>query len=220
MVDKLYILYIFLGKLVGPETLDPDDRQPIPRAKKHLEPQHLLSLASLNNLASYGVNFNRRPPPRAPRSRTPELLLTPRYLYCDCTLQESNINQEQIELSNIGAVAVCGSTDRMMSGGISGGPSGISGGVGGGAVGGVGHQSDLESQLSLPRSYTLPREFKYYRRGCCGRVRPRKPVRAVASTNSSDGDVDSADNESDYNNTQEQHMKQLKKRPFRHETKL
>lgn len=56
------------GKLVGPESADFDDRQPIPREKKHVEPQ-LLSLASLNNLASYGVNLNRRPPPRAPRNR-------------------------------------------------------------------------------------------------------------------------------------------------------
>ncbi len=43
---------------------------------------------------------------------------------------------------------------------------------------------DLDSQLSLPRSYTLPREFKYYKRS------RRKPVRTehfVPSTNSSDG---------------------------------
>lgn len=45
--------------------------------------------------------------------------------------------------------------------------------------------SDLDSQLSLPRSYTLPREFKYYRK-----TRPRKSIRTehfVPSTNSSDG---------------------------------
>lgn len=45
--------------------------------------------------------------------------------------------------------------------------------------------SDIDSQISLPRSYTLPREFKYYRRG-----RNRKQIRNehfVASTNSSDG---------------------------------
>lgn len=160
------------GKLVGPESVDPDDRQPIPRAKRHLEPT-LLSLASLNNLASYGVNLNRRPPPRAPRSRTPELLLAPRYLYCDCVLPEP----EPVELSGTHAA------------------------------------SDIESQVSLPRSYTLPREFKYYRRG-----RTRKPVRTIASTNSSDGDVDSADDESDCK-TPPALVRPLR-RPFRHETKL
>ncbi|XP_018914037.2 LOW QUALITY PROTEIN: uncharacterized protein [Bemisia tabaci] len=61
--------------------------------------------------------------------------------------------------------------------------------------------SDLDSQMSLPRSYTLPRQFKYCRRPS----RSRKVVRAehfVASTNSSDGDVDSVDeNESDASHT-------------------
>ncbi|XP_018561757.1 XK-related protein 7-like [Anoplophora glabripennis] len=161
------------GKLVGPESADFDDRQPIPRAKRHVEPQ-LLSLASLNNLASYGVNLNRRPPPRAPRSRTPELLLTPRYLYCDCIVLEP----ETVEIPV---------------------PHG---------------SSDIESQVSLPRSYTLPREFKYYRRQRAGR-----PTQAVASTNSSDGDVDSADDESDCNPPPPAIVRQLR-RPFRHETKL
>lgn len=82
--------------------------------------------------------------------------------------------------------------------------------------------SDLESQISLPRSYTLPREFKFYRK-----TRPRKTIRSdhfVASTNSSDGDVDSADDESDTS------QPQLSPRPLRlpdrnaltsrHETKL
>ncbi|GFY51854.1 XK-related protein 6 [Trichonephila inaurata madagascariensis] len=56
--------------------------------------------------------------------------------------------------------------------------------------------SDLDSQISLPRSYTLPREFRYYRR-----PKPRKPVRTehfVPSNNSSDGDVDSADDNETY----------------------
>ncbi|XP_050421236.1 uncharacterized protein LOC126833760 isoform X2 [Adelges cooleyi] len=83
--------------------------------------------------------------------------------------------------------------------------------------------SDLDSQISLPRSYTLPREFKFYRK-----VKPRKTVRSdhfvVASTNSSDGDVDSGDEESDCS------QPQLSPRPLRlpernalgarHETKL
>ena len=45
--------------------------------------------------------------------------------------------------------------------------------------------SDLDSQISLPRSYTLPREFKYYRR-----PKSRKGIRSdqfLTSTNSSDG---------------------------------
>ncbi|XP_049880321.1 uncharacterized protein LOC126376817 [Pectinophora gossypiella] len=50
--------------------------------------------------------------------------------------------------------------------------------------------SDIDSQISLPRSYTLPREFRYWRR------RPRLRDHAP-SNNSSDGDVDSGDNESD-----------------------
>lgn len=106
--------------------------------KRHVEPQ-LLSLASLNNLASYGVNLNRRPPPRAPRSRTPELLLAPRYLYCDCIVVPE---VEPAELP---------------------GPHHA--------------PSDLESQVSLPRSYTLPREFKYYRRG-----RTRRPLQTVSTS--------------------------------------
>lgn len=162
------------GKLVGPEGAEFDDRQPIPRTKRHVEPQ-LLSLASLNNLASYGVNLNRRPPPRAPRSRTPELLLAPRYLYCDCSIVPE---PEAVEMP-------------------------------------VAHgASDLESQLSLPRSYTLPREFKYYRRQRAGRS-----IQPVASTNSSDGDVDSADDESDCNHAPPVIIRQIR-RPFRHETKL
>lgn len=57
--------------------------------------------------------------------------------------------------------------------------------------------SDLDSQISLPRSYTLPREFKYYRK-----PRVRKTIRTdhfVTSTNSSDGDVDSGDDDFDSN---------------------
>ncbi|XP_018321506.1 XK-related protein 7 [Agrilus planipennis] len=159
------------GKLGGPVGVELDDRQPIPRTKHHVEPQ-LLSLASLNNLASYGVNLNRRPPPRAPRSRTPELLLTPRYLYCDCPIPEP----EPVDPPALHP------------------------------------PSDLESQLSLPRSYTLPREFKYYRR-----TRSRRPIRGVVSTNSSDGDVDSAE-ESDYNSPPVP-IRNLR-HPYRHETRL
>lgn len=66
-----------------------------------------------------------------------------------------------------------------------------------------GEVSDMEgSQVSLPRSYTLPREFKYNnsnhvmkgRRGCTKMLSSRF---YLPSTNSSDGDVDSADNDNE-----------------------
>lgn len=43
----------------------------------------------------------------------------------------------------------------------------------------------------MPRSYTLPREFKYYRRNKNRKI--IKNERFITSTNSSDGDVDSGD---------------------------
>ncbi|XP_022197939.1 uncharacterized protein LOC111055080 [Nilaparvata lugens] len=136
-------------------------------------------------------------PPHASRPHTPEILLTPHYLH-----DWQTSDHEYYDVSA-----------------------------------GAGHQqmlylmyksyrvpSDLDSQVSLPRSYTLPREFKYYRRT---RPRPRKAIRSehfIASTNSSDGDVDSADdNESESSHTASQ------PRPLRmvqsvygvkHETKL
>ncbi|CAL7933437.1 unnamed protein product [Xylocopa violacea] len=67
-----------------------------------------------------------------------------------------------------------------------------------------GEISDMEgSQVSLPRSYTLPREFKYHHPNNTAREREKRTgnnkVTAsrfyLPSTNSSDGDVDSADNE-------------------------
>lgn len=71
--------------------------------------------------------------------------------------------------------------------------------------------SDIDSQVSLPRSYTLPREFRYYRgngasqavngnnglnKGINSRKRNRKAPRndyfnVIASNSSDDGDVDS-----------------------------
>ncbi|XP_078034123.1 uncharacterized protein LOC144468486 [Augochlora pura] len=67
-----------------------------------------------------------------------------------------------------------------------------------------GEMSDMEgSQVSLPRSYTLPREFKYNHPNNTARERERRVGSSkitatrfyLPSTNSSDGDVDSADNE-------------------------
>lgn len=182
------------GKLVGPEGADFDDRQPIPRTKRHqVEPQ-LLSLASLNNLASYGVNFNRRPAPRAPRSRTPELLLSPRYLYCDCIVAN---DEQEPDLQNNNGTAVA---------------------------------SDLESQVSLPRSYTLPREFKYYRRRHRnGMVKQQRNTVQLVVNNYSDGDdgdVDSVEDDDDddetdsCSNVKPALVRQLRRAFVRHETQL
>lgn len=58
----------------------------------------------------------------------------------------------------------------------------------------------------MPRSYTLPREFKYYRRN-----KGRKFIkneRFIMSTNSSDGDVDSGDDNESGSSTQQPHQQQ------------
>ncbi|KAK0088850.1 hypothetical protein PV325_010447 [Microctonus aethiopoides] len=61
--------------------------------------------------------------------------------------------------------------------------------------------SDIEgSQISLPRSYTLPREFKYnnsnnFRDSRIDEIKMQSSRFYLPSTNSSDGDVDSPDNE-------------------------
>ncbi|CAG7785204.1 unnamed protein product [Allacma fusca] len=63
--------------------------------------------------------------------------------------------------------------------------------------------SEIDSQMSLPRSYTLPREFKYKRK-------LRKPVKTehfLPSTNSSDGDVDSGEEDPNvYSELQPSHL--------------
>ncbi|XP_055372293.1 uncharacterized protein LOC129606176 [Condylostylus longicornis] len=104
------------------------------------------------------------------RSKTPEVLLAPHYL------DDSRIYYDWIarECSNGGNIS---SPDENLDDGDD-----------------KTHRvpSDIDSQVSLPRSYTLPREFKYYRRN--------KGHNFVTSTNSSDGDVDSGDdNESELN---------------------
>ncbi|XP_045455722.1 uncharacterized protein LOC123665465 [Melitaea cinxia] len=117
------------------------------------------------------------------RCRTPEILLAPHYLEscnrqvcCNWGGPYSNRKKEDT------------------------GPGGGAGGAAGGASSGSDSPdardtprppSDIDSQISLPRSYTLPREFRYWRR------RPRLRDAHVPSNNSSDGDVDSADNDSD-----------------------
>ncbi|CAH2057167.1 unnamed protein product, partial [Iphiclides podalirius] len=116
------------------------------------------------------------------RCRTPEILLAPHYLE-GCSRQ------------------VC----CHWSGSYTKKEDGVGVGVGPGVgVGSSGEESspdgpardtprppsDIDSQISLPRSYTLPREFRYWRR------RPRFRDAHVPSNNSSDGDVDSGDNDS------------------------
>ncbi|XP_052742048.1 uncharacterized protein LOC112056845 isoform X1 [Bicyclus anynana] len=127
------------------------------------------------------------------RCRTPEILLAPHYLE-GCNRQVC---------CNWGAPYT--NRKKEESGGASGGVSSAGGtGGAGGAARSSGSESehapnrdtprapsDIDSQISLPRSYTLPREFRYWRR------RPRLRDAHVPSNNSSDGDVDSADNDSD-----------------------
>ncbi|XP_039748300.1 uncharacterized protein LOC120625328 [Pararge aegeria] len=127
------------------------------------------------------------------RCRTPEILLAPHYLE-GCNRQVC---------CNWGAPYT--NRKKEESAGVSGGVSSAGGaGGGGGAAGSSGSESgdapardtprppsDIDSQISLPRSYTLPREFRYWRR------RPRLRDAHLPSNNSSDGDVDSGDNDSD-----------------------
>lgn len=115
---------------------------------------------------------------RRPRCRTPEILLAPNYLE-GCTKQacchwSAPYRQKEEEMSGAGE-------------------EGSEGELGEANADAVRPSSDMDSQISLPRSYTLPREFRYWRR-----ARARRPDHLVPSNNSSDGDVDSADdNESE-----------------------
>ncbi|XP_055855141.1 uncharacterized protein LOC129918559 [Episyrphus balteatus] len=125
------------------------------------------------------------------RAKTPEVLLAPHYLdnsrvYYDWVGREhpyrSHHNPDRVS-SGDENLDVSAADDSVL-----------------GLNEPVGHRasSDIDSQVSLPRSYTLPREFKYYRRN-----KPRKIIKTetfITSTNSSDGDVDSGDeNESEGN---------------------
>ncbi|XP_050356048.1 uncharacterized protein LOC126777158 [Nymphalis io] len=123
------------------------------------------------------------------RCRTPEILLAPHYLE-GCTRQVccnwggpySNRKKEE---SGLGAAGGAGAGAAGAGAASSGSDSGER------ARDTPRPPSDIDSQISLPRSYTLPREFRYWRR------RPRLRDTHVPSNNSSDGDVDSADNDSD-----------------------
>ncbi|KAM3961352.1 uncharacterized protein ACR2FA_004469 [Aphomia sociella] len=117
------------------------------------------------------------------RCRTPEILLAPLYLEgCNrqvCCHWGAPYTNRKKEENGGGGAAV-------------GGSSGEESGADAPARETPRPPSDIDSQISLPRSYTLPREFRYWRR------RPRLRDAHVPSNNSSDGDVDSADNDSDH----------------------
>ncbi|XP_065091796.1 uncharacterized protein LOC135712711 isoform X1 [Ochlerotatus camptorhynchus] len=142
-------------------------------------PPSVLPATAINNL-----NNTKR---QMQRAKTPEILLAPHYLensriYYDWVAREAaNFRLQEADRNQ----SVVSSGDENLD-----------------AVDDVhnGHRipSDIDSQVSLPRSYTLPREFKYYRRN-----KGRKTIKNehfIASTNSSDGDVDSGDD-----NESEQH---------------
>ncbi|XP_055629862.1 uncharacterized protein LOC129770799 [Toxorhynchites rutilus septentrionalis] len=122
------------------------------------------------------------------RAKTPEILLAPHYLensriYYDWVAREAaNLRLQEAERNQ----SVVSSGDENLDN------SAVDDGNNLHRV-----PSDIDSQVSLPRSYTLPREFKYYRRNKGRKV--IKNEHFIASTNSSDGDVDSGDdNESEH----------------------
>ncbi|XP_033224305.1 uncharacterized protein LOC117177628 isoform X2 [Belonocnema kinseyi] len=201
------------GKLVPPPSASTSsfssspsvsNQKPPPNTKIHTSPSSPLStsvptLSTLNGLSSWPpvkMHCLLHPPPSSPyhptfyasnhwkgtqkdRAETPEILLAPRCL--------SHHYTQWISTEN--------STHRSHN--VQNGDDRSSKGEGEGN----GEGSDMEgSQVSLPRSYTLPREFKYTnsnhaikgRRGCSRILSSRF---YLPSTNSSDGDVDSADNE-------------------------
>uniref|UniRef100_A0A182MRU4 XK-related protein n=1 Tax=Anopheles culicifacies TaxID=139723 RepID=A0A182MRU4_9DIPT len=132
-------------------------------------------------------NLNNTKRQNMQRAKTPEILLAPHYLensriYFDWVAREAaNFRLQESE------------RDQPME--SSGDENLDNSGCDDGHNGHHRIPSDIDSQVSLPRSYTLPREFKYYRRN---KGRKVKNEHFIASTNSSDGDVDSGDdNESE-----------------------
>ncbi|XP_055536019.1 uncharacterized protein LOC129724830 isoform X3 [Wyeomyia smithii] len=136
------------------------------------------------------------------RAKTPEILLAPHYLensriYYDWVAREAaNLRIQETERNQ----SVVSSGDENLDN------SPVDDGHNQNRI-----PSDIDSQVSLPRSYTLPREFKYYRRNKGRKV--IKNEHFIASTNSSDGDVDSGDdNESEHhsNNSNTNSQQRLK----------
>ncbi|XP_015909627.1 uncharacterized protein [Parasteatoda tepidariorum] len=210
------------GKLKRPHPMEIGDQdtlhQPIPHSKKQpwVRPESPVARLPLYHSLIGPHIFSGIRPKSKQRSQTPEILLVPETLDCSmmyCDYQESRNTylaspphvvypriSDVSSNSNLSAASKtkiyprsrnqntvrdtpscrCPPPDTAM----------------GMAYKSHNIPSDLDSQISLPRSYTLPREFRYYRR-----PRPRKPVRNehfVPSNNSSDGDVDSADDNETY----------------------
>lgn len=192
------------GKIKRPHPLDTSEqgtlRQPIPHSKKQpwMRPElptempiHFQYPSLIGPSGMLGIR-----PKAKNRSQTPEILLSPHYL------ENSRIYYDYHEPR--GSFSVVPNLNLQHTSDLSSNSnaSGISRNK---------HQSnkkehrdrcsamyksyripsDLDSQISLPRSYTLPREFRYYRR-----PKIRKSVRTdqfFVFNNSSDGDVDSGD---------------------------
>ncbi|XP_058462820.1 uncharacterized protein LOC131437466 [Malaya genurostris] len=136
------------------------------------------------------------------RAKTPEILLAPHYLensriYYDWVAREAaNLRIQETDRNE----SVVSSGDENLD------RNAVDNGQNLNRI-----PSDIDSQVSLPRSYTLPREFKYYRRNKGRKV--IKNEHFIASTNSSDGDVDSGDdNESEHhsNNSNTNSQQRLK----------
>lgn len=118
------------------------------------------------------------------RAETPEILLTPHYL------DNSRAYYDLVGREPVYRLPLNGSakTPHQHQAAVSSGDENLDDyddsvlGIG---QNGYRIPSDIDSQVSLPRSYTLPREFKYYRRN-----KGRKLIKNehfINSTNSSDG---------------------------------
>ena len=119
------------------------------------------------------------------RSKTPEILLSPHHLehsrvyydYCDPRWRNGPSYHPQGSVESGTA-----QWDRTYT--VTSVSSKSGGGGGGNMYKSYRNPSDIDSQVSLPRSYTLPREFKYKK------PKSRKAIRTehfIHSTNSSDG---------------------------------
>nr|CAD7579104.1 unnamed protein product [Timema californicum] len=198
-------------------------RQPIPRAKRHSQGGWGPPSPPTSRALPPPYSYHLLPPPKH-RANTPEILLAPHYLennglYYGWDHDRAPVyrlsDDEHIErdcsserASNFSDTGMGKEVDQANAH-----PQGL-------MYKSYRIPSDMDSQISLPRSYTLPREFKYYRR-----PKSRKAIRSehfVASTNSSDGDVDSGDETPHHNQPRVARL-----RPYRgyvrrdlHETKL
>ncbi|XP_013191811.1 uncharacterized protein LOC106135940 [Amyelois transitella] len=150
--------------------------------------QSIENIRSTYECGQYGQNCDRFPyqlgkkDRKMQRCRTPEILLAPHYLEgCSrqvcCHWGAPYTNRKKEDMPGCAGVAAVHSSGEESPLALRDTPR---------------PPSDIDSQISLPRSYTLPREFRYWRR------RPRLRDTHVPSNNSSDGDVDSADNDSDH----------------------